>query len=222
MLERYLTIEELLDLPSVEWDKPREAPCPVVSDPSEADRAARSLRVHWGLGLDPIPNLVELLEERGIKSLAVPLTNIDGLTASVRRTSKVVAPVVVVNSNAHRRGAPDGESSALIKTLLSTTSRSAFLGEQLLEALLRQALRSRVVSGFVHRPDQIFPRALLPSFVVFNRHNDNTGAVLPGYRHRLALGGFNKLTELVLRLDGGDGFHFNRRSSGNLELLWLK
>jgi Zn-dependent peptidase ImmA (M78 family) len=98
MLERYLTVEELLDLASVEWDKPREAPYPVVSDPSEADRGARSLRVHWGLGLDPIRNLVELLEEKGIKILAVPLTNIDGLTACVRRTNKVVAPVIVVNS----------------------------------------------------------------------------------------------------------------------------
>ncbi len=98
MLERYLMVEGPLGLPSVEWDKPREAPYPVVSDPSEADRAARSLRVHWSLGLDPIPNLVELLEERGIKILAIPLTNIDGLTARVRRTSRAAVPVIVVNS----------------------------------------------------------------------------------------------------------------------------
>jgi Zn-dependent peptidase ImmA (M78 family) len=65
---------------------------------SPVQRGARSLRAHWGLGLDPIPNLVELLEERGIKILAVPLTNIDGLTACVRRTSKAAAPVIVVNS----------------------------------------------------------------------------------------------------------------------------
>lgn len=98
MLERYLMVEELLGLASVEWDKPREAPYPVVRDPAEADRAARSLRANWGLGQDPIPNLVELLEERGIKILSVPLTNIDGLTARVRRTSKAAVPVIVVNS----------------------------------------------------------------------------------------------------------------------------
>ena len=97
MLERYLLIEELLGLPSVEWDKPRAAPYPVVSDPSDADRAARSVRVHWGLGLDPIPNLVELLEERGVKILSVDLTNIDGLTARVHRTGKTAAPVIIVN-----------------------------------------------------------------------------------------------------------------------------
>ena len=95
-LERYLMVEELLDLPTVEWHSPREAPYP-VRDVSEADRAARSLRNHWGLGNDPIPNLVELLEEQGIKVLAVDLTNIDGLTARVRRAGKGSVPVIVVN-----------------------------------------------------------------------------------------------------------------------------
>ncbi len=96
-LERYLMVEELLNLPSVEWHSPREAPYPVMRDVSEADRAARSLRDHWGLGNDPIPNLVELLEEQGIKVLAVDLTNIDGLTARVRRPEKGAVPVIVVN-----------------------------------------------------------------------------------------------------------------------------
>ena len=55
LLERYLMVEEFLGLPSLDWDKPREAPYPVINDPSEADRAAHSLRLHWDLGLDPIP-----------------------------------------------------------------------------------------------------------------------------------------------------------------------
>lgn len=97
LLERYLTVEELLGLPSVTWDKPREAPWPVLLDPTEAEHGARGLRAYWGLGLDPIPNLVELLEERGIKVLSMDLTNIDGLTARVRREDGSVAFVVVVN-----------------------------------------------------------------------------------------------------------------------------
>ena len=97
LLERYLLVEEVLHLRSVEWYSPREAPYPVVRDVAEADRAARSLREHWGLGNDPIPNLVELLEEQGIKVLAVDLTNIDGLTAHVRRSEHSVVPVIVVN-----------------------------------------------------------------------------------------------------------------------------
>ena len=98
MLERYLMVEELLRLPSVEWDKPRDAPFPVVSDVVEADRGARALRSHWGLGIDPIPDLVEVLEGRGVKVLSVTLTdNVDGLTARVRRAHAGPVPVIVVN-----------------------------------------------------------------------------------------------------------------------------
>ena len=97
LLERYLTVEEILRLPTVDRDLPREAPWPVRSSSTEAEHAAIGLRAHWGLGLDPIPNLVELAEERGIKVLSMRLTNIDGLTARVRRESGSVSSVVVVN-----------------------------------------------------------------------------------------------------------------------------
>ena len=98
MLEGYLMVEELLRLPSVEWDKPRDAPFPVVNDVAEADRGARALRSHWGLGIDPIPDLVEILEGRGVKVLSVTLAeNIDGLTARVRRAHGNAVPVIVVN-----------------------------------------------------------------------------------------------------------------------------
>lgn len=97
LLERYLAVEEILGLPSVVWDKPREAPWPVVRDLSEAEHAALGLRIHWDLGHDPVPNLVEILEERGIKVLAMDLGDIDGLTARVRRENGAPATVVVVN-----------------------------------------------------------------------------------------------------------------------------
>ena len=97
LLERYLAVEEILGLPTVGWDMPREAPWPVLSDLAEAEQATLGLRAHWGLGLDPIPNLVDLLEERGIKVLAMSLPDIDGLTARVRREDRSVASVVVVN-----------------------------------------------------------------------------------------------------------------------------
>ena len=65
LLERYLTVEEILCLTSVAWDMPRKAPWPVLHNRVEAEHAALGLRAHWGLGLDPIPNLVELLEKTG-------------------------------------------------------------------------------------------------------------------------------------------------------------
>ena len=54
-LERYLTIEELLNLPSVAWRKPQSAPYPVMNDLLEADRAASSLRSEWDWELTPFP-----------------------------------------------------------------------------------------------------------------------------------------------------------------------
>ena len=97
LLERYLLVEEVLGLRIIEWHKPREAPYPVISEVFEGDRAALNLRDYWDLGNGPIPNLVELLEEQGIKVLAVDLTNIDGLTARVRYGGSSSVPVIVVN-----------------------------------------------------------------------------------------------------------------------------
>ena len=97
-LERYLAIEEILDLPSVHWDKPRLAPYPVVHDLMEADRAASNLRHEWGLGLNPIPDMADLLEDRGVKVLFCDLPEIiDGFTANVRREGLPDAHVIVVN-----------------------------------------------------------------------------------------------------------------------------
>lgn len=101
LIERYLMVEEILGLPSAEWDKPREAPFP-VRQIGDADRAAQYLREHWNLGIDPIPNLVELLEERGIKVLVVDSKeNIDGLAAQVRRSRGEPVPVIVIRSGVH-------------------------------------------------------------------------------------------------------------------------
>ena len=97
LLERYLTVEDLLGLPSVEWDKPREAPFPVEVSVVEADRGARALRAHWGIGMEPVARLVQVLEDRGVKVLAITLGGIDGLVAHVRRANGRLVPVVVVN-----------------------------------------------------------------------------------------------------------------------------
>jgi Zn-dependent peptidase ImmA (M78 family) len=101
LIERYLMVEGILDLPSAEWDKPREAPYPVRA-PADAEAAARYLREHWNLGIDPIPNLVELLEDRGIKVLFVQSQeNIDGLAAQVRRGGRDPVRVIVICKGVH-------------------------------------------------------------------------------------------------------------------------
>lgn len=95
-IERYLTVEEILGLPSAEWNRPPEVPYP-VRELTDAELAAQHLRNYWGLGIEPIPNLVDLLEEHGIKVVVVQAgENIDGLAASVRRPGKGPVPVIVV------------------------------------------------------------------------------------------------------------------------------
>jgi len=81
LLERYLEIEELLD------DKPRfENPLSInaVNDYSDIEKAAEELRKKWNLGESPIPCLIELLEDKGIKIIEVEIEGeFDGLSAYV-------------------------------------------------------------------------------------------------------------------------------------------
>jgi len=102
LLEPYLMVEDALCLPTSAWDKPRQAPYPVVHDPAEAEYAARALRIQWGLGNSPIPSMVELLEDHGIKVLSVNSERIDGLTARAhrKRGDGRPIPVIVVNADA--------------------------------------------------------------------------------------------------------------------------
>lgn len=95
LLERYLALEDLLNLKSVDWEQPRDAPYP-VAEIRDAEDAARSVREAWGLGHDPIPKLAELLEERGVKVLSLDLEDVDGLAARVHRPGRGAARVVVV------------------------------------------------------------------------------------------------------------------------------
>lgn len=101
LFERYLIVEEALGIPCMEWDKPKGYPYPVHQRIEDADIAATGLRDNWGLGLNPIPNLVELLEKSGIKVLSFHLDSVDGLTAMLHIPGKRSAPVIVVNETAH-------------------------------------------------------------------------------------------------------------------------
>ena len=97
-LERYLAIEGILNMPSVNWDRPRFAPYPVINGLLEADRAASNLRNEWGLGLNPIYDMADLLEDRGVKVFFCPLEDgIDGLTAHVQREDQPDARVILVS-----------------------------------------------------------------------------------------------------------------------------
>ena len=90
--------ERVLGFASNGWKAPREAPFP-VGNIEDAEGAASSVRKAWNLGGNPIPDMTELLEERGIKVLKLdfPLS-VDGLTCKVRRPGGGRVPVVVCST----------------------------------------------------------------------------------------------------------------------------
>ncbi|MEW8119807.1 MAG: XRE family transcriptional regulator [Candidatus Thiodiazotropha sp.] len=96
-VERYLSVEEILELNSADWHEP--FPPRVLNALKEAEGLGKELRKEWELGIDPIPNMTELLEEKGIKVLVIELPkNVSGLTCLVDRgEGKDPVPVIVVN-----------------------------------------------------------------------------------------------------------------------------
>ncbi len=96
-LERYLAIEYILDIKtSVDWVEGQSFHR-VASEP-QIDERADYLRRAWDLGLDPIPSLCELLEDKGIKVVEADLPgSINGLSCHVLRNGEAVAEAVVVS-----------------------------------------------------------------------------------------------------------------------------
>lgn len=98
-VERYLELEELL--PGVEetWSSSGN-PTFEIRRVEDAEEAANSLRQLWSLGVEPIPIMVELLEDKGVKVIAFDLPeSVSGSKAFVRRREQKDLPVIVVNQH---------------------------------------------------------------------------------------------------------------------------
>src|SRR3990172_7453248 len=97
-IERYLQVERVLELDSAQWRCPVARPRK-LGQPGEAEKLAAEVREKWELGLDPIPNMTELLGEKGLKVLTVPLAErVSGFTCLVKRSGeRADLPVIVVN-----------------------------------------------------------------------------------------------------------------------------
>ncbi len=95
-VERYLEVERIL---AIEPAKPFPKRHPVRTL-DDAEDAAGALRKVWGLGEDPIPDLCELLEEKGVKVCAFTMpANVSGVQAEVRAANEQHLPVIVVNAS---------------------------------------------------------------------------------------------------------------------------
>ncbi len=92
-LERFIELEQLLPNGPVQAFKlPEHLPAQIATL-DEVEAVARYLRTSWDLGVDPIPVLTDMLEERGIKVFQSQAINdrFDGMAATVDGI-----PVVVV------------------------------------------------------------------------------------------------------------------------------
>jgi Zn-dependent peptidase ImmA (M78 family)/transcriptional regulator with XRE-family HTH domain len=95
-VERYLEVEDLLALSSA-WHMPKGLP--KARRPLDGEEAAKALRAHWKLGVDPIPSLAEFLEEKAIKIISVPLPErVSGVKATVKQKNGTLVQAIVLNS----------------------------------------------------------------------------------------------------------------------------
>ena len=89
-LERYIEIENILKIQS-KFDNPISDK--IISSVEDAENVAGNLRKVWELGQWAIPNVLELLEKRGVKVIEIKADDsFDGLSAWVDKI-----PVIVLN-----------------------------------------------------------------------------------------------------------------------------
>ena len=159
-IERYIQIERVLEHDSAEWAMPLPQR-PRLEAIDEAESLADEVRRLWELGKDPIPNMTELLEEKGLKVLVEALPDrVSGFTCLVKRSGdSAELPVIVVNKKAslerrrltlahelaHRLMDP-GELSERNEEKAATVFASAFLMPR--EHLAREAGRHRHRLGY--------------------------------------------------------------------------
>jgi Zn-dependent peptidase ImmA (M78 family) len=101
LLEKYLELEFILGL----GGSPDYFNYPnVIKDQAGIEHAANKLREKWKLGLDPIPNVVAALEDKGYHIVEVEAPDkFDGLSAEVNGKKVIVLNKNIRNSDVVRR-----------------------------------------------------------------------------------------------------------------------
>ena len=159
-IERYLQVEAALELDSGKWQSPFDRPRRLRSI-ADAEQLANDVRKAWKLGGDPIPNMTELLEEKGLKVLVVELpARVSGFTCLVERPGDAAPlPVIVVNKrfSLERRRLTLAHELAhrlIVEDCLShrdeERAATVFAGALLMprEHLLREVGKSRQAFGY--------------------------------------------------------------------------
>jgi transcriptional regulator with XRE-family HTH domain len=91
-LERYLEVEQLLNIKTKFINPVKKI---TLNEVHDVEAAALKLIEGWNLGYDPIPNVIEMLEDNGIRVMEIDAPEeFDGLSTFVGDI-----PVVVINKN---------------------------------------------------------------------------------------------------------------------------
>ena len=91
-LERYLEVENLLQI-KTSFDNPVKNIN--IEEIEDVEAVAKELITYWKLGFDPIPNVIEMLEDNGVRVIEIDAEGeFDGLSTFVGDI-----PVVVINKN---------------------------------------------------------------------------------------------------------------------------
>ncbi len=86
--ERYFELEEILNLNEKNDYFVFES---IIKTPEDAEEAAKQLRSNWKLGYDPIPDVVEMLEDKGYKVIDIDAPEgFDGMKASIADRKVIV------------------------------------------------------------------------------------------------------------------------------------
>jgi len=92
VLARYLELEEIIGI-EIKFENPLKD-FPIISSFEDIEKAALKVRNSWVLGLDPIYNSIELLEDNHIKVISVNSEDsFDGMQTWLNQT----IPVIVIN-----------------------------------------------------------------------------------------------------------------------------
>jgi len=88
IFERYFELENLLNIPEETHYFNYSNP---ISTPNDAEDASIALRQEWNLGYDPIPDVVEMLEDKGYKVVEIEtVDSFDGFKADVNQSKVIV------------------------------------------------------------------------------------------------------------------------------------
>lgn len=92
-LENYLTVEKILGM-DVKFQNPISSY--EIREKNDLIDAVRKIRESWHIGMDPVHNVIQILEHQGIKILEVKIdSKFDGFSTFVND----VYPVIVINKN---------------------------------------------------------------------------------------------------------------------------